>query len=144
MAKVQHFDYGDVLDSLVQEFKWGARTWIRYYSKKDSKDKVIEFDGVAHCAKSSKVWVFYLDTKAVVIIDEQMSEWKEAIALFEQQYELRFEDFDKMEPQQIDRLREENPACLKDGAFLRSLRGLPRIPAAKIWDETDDVIWHKH
>ena len=144
MAKVQLFDYGDVRDSLVQEFKWGARTWIRYHSKKDNKDKVIEFDGVAHCAKNAKVWVFYFDTGAVVIIDEQVSEWKEAIALFEKQYELSFADFDRMAPEQLSKLKEENPACFKDGAFLHSLRGLPRIPAVKIWDETDDVIWHKH
>lgn len=144
MAKVQNFDYGDVIDSLVQEFKVAAKTWIRYHSKKDDKDKVIEFDGVAHCARNAKVWIFYLDTVAVVVIDEQVSEWKEAIALFEREYELSFADFDKMAPEELDKLREENPACFHDGVFLKGLRGLPRIPAIKIWDESDNVIWHKH
>jgi len=143
MGKVMHSDHGKVIESLIQEFKGYAKTWITYISKIDRKKKVITFDGIAHCRRDVDIFVFYLYT-AVIVVVEETSEWREAIDIFCEEYDLSFEDFKGMDRQQIVRLKENNPAALKDGQFLQSIEGLPRINATKIWDQNDGVIWHKH
>jgi len=143
MGKVVAYDSGEVKDSLVQEFKGYAKTWIRYVSKIDSKQKVVIFDGVAHCKKNAKILVYYLAT-AIIVVLKGAAEWEEAIKVFGETYDLPFEDFRKMDRDELARLEENNPAALKDGQFWQKAEHLEKVNATKIWDRDDDVIWCKH
>lgn len=143
MGKVLDVDYGTVIESLIQEFRDRNKTWIVYQSRKDGQQKVILFDGLVHCKKGNSIFVYYPNGGAVVRISKEIDEFKEAMREFYEIYGVYFELFEQMSPKRRAELNENNPAAVKDGEFLRSLVGLPKIPAKKIWDENDDVIWRR-
>ena len=143
MGKQPAFDYGKVKAMRSDMYENHTHVWIIYESKIYQDKRVIYVDRGVHCRKDNIVYVYYLDADAIVWITKGEDDFKDATSRFQQEYHISLEDFEEKSSKERAEVAQENPALVKDAEFLLELDGLPKITPVKIWNEDENVIWHK-